>query len=63
MLVSISQKTFDIANFSDGAAFALSSLIFMLNAVYYVSKYLDGEFSTLDEAKIISKGNYSEHEK
>ena len=44
-LVAISQKTLDISNFSDGGSFALSCLIFMLNAVYYVQKYLDGEFT------------------
>lgn len=47
-LVAISQKTLDITNFSDGAAFALSCLLFTLNAMYYVQKYLDGEFTRKD---------------
>lgn len=44
-LVAISQKTLDFSNFSDGAAFALSCLIFALNVAYYIVKYLDGEFT------------------
>lgn len=44
-LVAISEKTLDISIFSDGGAFALSCLIFALNATYYTNRYLDGEFT------------------
>ncbi len=49
LVVSIDQKHLDITLYSDLGSSILAFLIFGLNIVYYVMKYLEGDFTKKED--------------